>query len=143
MIGLRTSLLAATGGLCVLIVAAGLGCSPAQRYRQSQDAKSLFAALHYQVENGDSVQKVQKLLGSGTPPTDKDGLLRATRRFAERLPQDYPAGVKDEDLFVVYPTDGDLTVALQFRDGRLINFKPQNYEQVPMVKAAGRPWEQD
>jgi len=144
-IGLKASIVAATGALCVLIVAAGSGCSPAQRYRQLQEAQSLFAALHQQVKNGDSVQNLQKLLGPGTQPANKNGLLRATRRFAQRYPQDYPAGVKDEDLFIVYSTEGDLTVALQFRDGRLINFNRQDYEQVPrlMKFARGRPSEQD
>jgi len=114
------------------------GCSPAKHYRDYQDVRSLFATLHKQVKSGDSIQRVQELLGPGVQPEDRDKLLRATRRLAERFPEESPVGVKDDDVFLHYTSREDLGVFLQFRKGRLVNFDPQRFEKVPPVRTAPR-----
>ncbi len=102
------------------------------------DAESLFAVLHKQVKLGDSIQRVQELLGQGQPPRNPEKNLATAKKKATRYPQHYPDGAKDGDQFLVY-VYGNLVVDLQFRDGRLINFNPKEYETLPLGNILGPP----
>ena len=116
--------------VCLIVSATVSGCSKAGPHPTPQDAKSLFATLHAQIKPGDSIQRVQELLGQGEPPQNREKFIAVVKKFAERLPQDYPAGVRDDDEFLRYSYQ-NLTVHLQFRAGRLLNFDPQKFEKVP------------
>jgi len=114
------------------------GCSDDAHYRARHDAKSLFRVLHSQVKPGDTMQRVQELLGRGQPPEDPEKSLARARKFAERQPQSFPVGVRDDDRFLEYSA-GNLGVILQFRDGRLINFDTNQFKQLPEVSRLGSP----
>ena len=129
-IGAGTSLIAVGIAVCLIASATVSGCSKAGHYRVHQDAKSLFATLHKEIKPGDSFQRVEELLGKGEPPQNREKLIAAVKKFAQRLPQSYPDGVRDDDVFLDYRA-GNMTVSLQFREGRLINLNPKDFEKVP------------
>jgi len=129
--------IAARKGLIVVGIATGLmvsaivvGCSKAKHYRAHHDAESLYATLHKDIKPGDSIERVEELLGIGEPPRNPEKLVAVTQKFAQRSPQSYPDGVRDGDVFLGY-RGGNQTLYLQFREGRLINFNAKDFEQIP------------
>ena len=118
---------------CILIMTAAAmvvlcGCSTARHYQSHGDAKSLFATLHRQIKPGDSIERVRELLGPGTLSSDPSKSVARAQRMAQRFPEEYPAGVRVDDVFLGYDC-GQTTLDLQFRSGQLINFKPERFEK--------------
>ena len=116
----------------VFLLALASGCSPAKHYRKYHDVKSLCAVLSRQVKSGDSIERVKDLLGPGAVLSG-ESRDRAANHYAQltrQRPQVFPDGVVGDDVFVGYDSDA-AALALQFRNGRLVNFDPKRFETVP------------
>ena len=123
--------------LCAVLAAGTSGCSPAAHYRENHDAKSLCAVLSRQVKRGDTMERIQTLLG--VQAVEGEPRQRAARQFVaatQRRPKEYPDGVMGDDVFVGCPTGGAV-LFLQFRQGKLINFDPGKFKTVPPSVAEG------
>jgi hypothetical protein len=99
---------------------------PAVRYRRDHDSASLRFVLGHRVANGDSIASVRSALGVGT----LDGSLRLRRfamKVAQRAPHGYPQGVEAGDEFWSYEDGPGAALVLQFRGGRLVNFRPSEF----------------
>jgi hypothetical protein len=119
---------ATTLTLAGLLLASALSaCSSADHYREHHDAESFFQTLHKQINNGDSLDRVQSLLGQGTPPADMPRVIAAARKAADRAPLRFMQGVGDNDQFLGWRYGKRSMGYLQFRDGSLINFDPKAY----------------
>ena len=112
-----------------LIFALAQGCSPARHYHEHHSGEALFRVLRKQVSKGDSVERVQELLGLQVQAVKNERMVNAVRKLAAKFPKHYPDGAKDNDLFLACPVgDNDnLTYYLQFRDGHLINFRRKDF----------------
>ncbi len=111
----------------LLLTSALAACSSADRYRENHDAESFFQTLHKQIKNGDSLDRVQSLLGPGTAPADMPRVIAAARKAANRAPARFMQGVGDNDQFLGWRYGKRSMGYLQFRDGSLINFDPKAY----------------
>ena len=121
----------------VLALAFVLGCSHARHYRIRHDAESFYAVLHSNVANGDTMARVQQLLGPGqtVDATEKVTVLRKMRVIERAVvgkhPDAYADGVHDDDTFLLYPMGRAAFTYLQFRDGLLVNHVPEDCRGVP------------
>ena len=102
-------------------------CAASAHYREHQDAESFFAALNQEIKPGDSIERVQQLLGPGVTPPDKAMVIAATRKLADQNPARVPDGVRDTDEFLGYRYGKRSIGFLQFRSGKLVNFSPKDY----------------
>jgi hypothetical protein len=109
------------------------GCSAAAHYRSRKDRESLLKVLREEVSPGDSLEEVQSLLGPGAVLSNPEDHRQTLRELADRSPERYPDGIEESDEFLVYPTRVGWVEVLQFRNGRLINFNPRQYEEAPSV----------
>ncbi len=134
---IRRGFAALLGFVSFALPAGGCSESPDQHYRKHHDGKSLYEVLYKQVKPGDSIEKVQGLLGPGEPAESR--ARRAIEKFAQKTPDRYPDGYRETDTLLDYPMDGGSAI-LQFRDGRLINHNPEDcahYE--PIINAVAAP----
>ena len=113
---------------CVLtaLLVTGSGCSSADHYRSHKDGKSLYAVMYHSVRLGNSLEKVQGLLGTGQNDEGKKA-LEATKKMAAKNPSAWPDGVRDDDKMIGYPFDDGATLWLQFRKGKLINHNAADF----------------
>ena len=122
-------------GVLLLLVAGGVGLlavMPAtMRYQLFGDEAALNAVLAWQVQPGDDREAVRRLLGPGiaVSPAEREGLLRAMGDFARQTPASVPDGVEPGDQFLGYTSGTGITIYLQFRDGKLVNFNSNDWEQ--------------
>ena len=122
--------------LAVLLVA-GSGCSSAAHYRSHKDGKSLYAVMHDSVRPGDSVEKVQELLGAGQNDEGRK-CIEATKRIAAKNPSACPDGVRDDDVMIGFPFGELGSLWLQFRNGKLVNHNPAEFAKFEeMVNSVG------
>jgi len=124
---------------CVVAVAlvASSGCSSAAHFREYRDGQSLFAVMHDSIRPGDSIVKVEHLLGRGLTVGQKDA-LQAAKNMEAKNPANWPDGVNDDDWVIGFRYGELSTLWLQFRDGRLVNHDPKDYAKYePMVSAVG------
>ena len=128
----RLALIAVGIAVCLIVSATVSGCSKAGHYRAHHDAESLFATLHKEIKPGDSIQRVEELLGKGEPPRNPEKLRAFVTKRVESVPQEFPDGVRDDDVFLAYRA-GNMTIHLQVRGGRLINFNSKEYEKLPLA----------
>jgi hypothetical protein len=110
------------------LLAAFLGCSsisPAEHYKRFQDWESLHIVLSEQIKPGDPIEAVQSLLGTNTYASayHRGGLETSVRAH----PHDFPDGLKDSDVILLYPKDNQELVPLIFRNGKLVNYDPNKY----------------
>jgi hypothetical protein len=112
-----------------------IGCDSRSHYRRYRDGKSLYAILHNEIKPGDSIERVQELLGSGEPPSQPERILSAMKKLCLKHPDGCPDGVQENDIFIGYPIRDGGTLYLQFRDGRLVNHVAEDYTEYrpPMV----------
>ena len=103
---------------------------PAIHYRHCHEAESLYAAIHDTLRAGDTMAKVETLLGPGLVPENRAEFLTQMRRTAADTPARYPDGIADGDAFLGYAR-GPSTLYLQFRHGKLINFSHDEFRAVP------------
>ena len=122
---------------CVVagLVMAGSGCSSAAHFRAHRDGPSLYAVMHDSVREGDSLAKVERLLGRGLEDGQKEA-LKVSKGFAAKDPAKWPDGVNDDDWMVGFRFGELSTLWLQFRDGKLVNHNPADYAKCePMVNS--------
>lgn len=96
-------------------------------YRLFHDEASLSAVLS-QVEPDASVSDLERLLGPiARESDDAHRELLATYRGGARIdPDRFPEGVMEDDQFLSLTMDG-MTLNLQVRGDRLVNFNPQDF----------------
>jgi len=82
--------------------------------------------LKHDVHNGDSVSKVESLPGPAKR-NDNPKYRAACVRNAAAHTYENPEGFEDGDELLGYKTSGGLTIHLQPRGGRLVNFNPADY----------------
>jgi|GEM_PF-5263332 len=115
--------------LAILGIAIGLAVirwnDPAVRYRRTGEADAFYAVLKSQIKNGDSIDKVSRLLGVGSLVTDPK-VHAYFVSYALRTPSENPQGARDTDRFSTWKTT-EWNITLQFRDGHLINHQPAIY----------------
>lgn len=100
--------------------------SPAAHFRLYQDVNSLAEVLQHSLREGDSVAKIESLLGPGN--SDETGrILTASAAIITKNPAALPAGLEQNDEFLGYKSGSSSWVYLQLREGRLINFNPADY----------------
>jgi hypothetical protein len=95
----------------------------------------LLERLHKSVRNGDSIEKVQSLLGPGDLVQDASSPIRTV----EAHPDHYPHGVEPGDIFLLYDPRIRDWVYLQFRNGRLVNHRPEAFAKYSDVPAQTHP----
>ena len=128
--------------IAVLIALVSLGLStkilsvsssPSAHYRQFQDEKSFNTIFSRVVKPHEKIERVEQLVGVGSRQNgeSRDRTLRGIKRIATQTPNEFPDGAQDGDIIVGYETDG-ITQFIQFRDGRLMNHNPKDFEQ-PMT----------
>ncbi len=114
------------------------GCNKARHYREYHDGDSLFAVLHSKIKAADGLERVESLLGKGSPPKSQVKLVKVLQKMAQVRPQGYPDGIKEDDQFVGFDGPNGSTIYLQFRDGKLINFDPKEFSRPPDVRMASQ-----
>jgi hypothetical protein len=100
---------------------------PLQRYRRNGDEASLYKVLSTNVSRSDSQESVTALLGRGT--TD-DELLSALLKWQAGPHYDanvWPDGIQEDDVLLEFDAK-PYNVRLQFRNGRLVNFDPTEFD---------------
>ena len=107
--------------------------SASSHYQRYHDESSLNAIFSKQVKPGEQLDRIENFLGVGSRPIgeSRDAVLRALNSMNSKVPHRFPDGVHADDLIVGYETDG-ITQFFQFRDGRLMNHNPKDFEQ-PMT----------
>src|SRR5438128_947362 len=121
--------------MTVTVLAFLVGCTTADKYRSSGRSEDLRGALNQEVTDGASIGRVQQLLGPGWEVRDDEQrrLVLVTRQIASRT-NTYPAGTQDDDRFVGYPSKDGGTLYLQFRNGKLINFNPDDFARADALR---------
>ena len=129
-------------GLLVLLLGGLLGfwllMPPALHYHLIGDEASFNAVLSRQVVAGDSMETVTRLLGPGIGVSEAQRvrLVKSVAEFQRQVPESRPDGVKQDDQFLGYEVSG-MTIYLQFRDSRLVNFRPEDFETPAEVMSTG------
>jgi hypothetical protein len=125
------------GWIVASTIVAFAGCSSESHYRAHHDGKSLYVVLNQSVRAGDSVKKVESLLGVGKDaPGDA---LAAVKKFAAKLPAQYPDGFQETDQVRGYPFDDGATLYMQFRHGKLINHNPKDFTKYERMHGVAAP----
>ncbi|MBL7153808.1 MAG: hypothetical protein ISS79_08825 [Phycisphaerae bacterium] len=102
-------------------------------YRYTGSGKWLYSTLYHGVKNGDTIEQVERLLGPGKETGSR--LHSAVKKFAARNPSGWPDGCEENDKFLGFRLPGG-HLNLQFRNGVLINFDPdefQKYEELQII----------
>ena len=102
-------------------------------YRYTHSGKWLYSALYHGVNKGDTIEQVESLLGPGRT-AGSARIINVSKKFAQSTPALWPDGVDDGDIFLGFlEHDGELF--LQFRDGVLVNFDPNEYSEYDEIIA--------
>ena len=123
-----------TIGVIVLVTySCQTGRFSAAVYRYTRSGKWLYSALYHGMQKGDTVEEVERLLGSGQ---EGDSRVRsALKKFAQRNVAGYPDGYEERDVILGFRLPGG-ELYLQFRNGLLINFDTEEfrkYEAMPTM----------
>ena len=124
--------LATIGAVLLFAYVAMTGRFSAMLYRYTGSGKWLYSALYHGVEDGDSVEDVERLLGPGKEGGEK--VRRAIKKIAGQNPGS--AGYEASDRVLGFRLPGG-ELYLQFRDGVLINFDPGDFEKYEEVQVIG------
>ena len=108
---------------------------PVTRYRRNHDAASLRAILSRRARNGDTIARIQDLLGPAKQYTDA-GFKSALTAHAHRNPSSFPDGVAEIDAFYEFAEGPNMATILQFRNGRMVNFDPKEFQEPSRVGMA-------
>ncbi len=105
-------------------------------YRYTHSGNCLYSALYHGVRNGDTTEEIENFLGPGRA-ADSEKLIKVTKKMAQRNPAGWTHGVEDGDTFLGFPLpNGELF--LQFRNGTLINFDPNDFAKCESVSVIGQ-----
>lgn len=102
--------------------------SAEQRYKRNQDGTTLEYILSTKVSPGDSLDKVIALIGPGR--RFPDGYVEKMLQWQagpQFSPTAYPDGIEKDDVFIGYNAKPGPGYPLQFRDGQIVNFAPNDY----------------
>jgi hypothetical protein len=124
----------ATIGVIILVTySCQTGWFSAAVYRYTGSGKWLYSALYHGVQNGDTVKEVERLLGPGKEADSR------VRNAVKKLTQRYPNldGYEESDVVLGFRLpSGELY--LQFRDGVLINFDPEDFRKYEEPQIVGQ-----
>lgn len=124
-----------------LAIVAGLPSASveADHYQRFRDGKSLYTLLSGSIERGYSLQDVEDVIGPGVVlDEDVEPYRDSLRETAQWHPDSYPDGVFQEDDFLTW-SGNDEKVTLQFRNGYLVNFFPEQFATYrPSYDVAGQ-----
>ena len=113
-----------------------LGCSP--YHRQLRAGRRLYRTLHREVREGDSRERVESLIGPGSPGVGGKTLDKLQRDIAQRHPEMFPGGIEDNDVLLYWRVgDSGGFILLQFRNGRLVNFDHNEYAEYHVDRLGG------
>ena len=103
----------------------------ARQYQQNQDGKSLYATLYSEVSNVDPIEKIMDLLGDGRLMEDDTikAMMPDMKKAVSEYPEEFPDGIQDKDVLVSYPAGKPQNILLMFRDGHLINYSKDKFEE--------------
>ena len=119
------------------VLALGYFLTPADaHFRLFHDESSFNRVLSQQDPSNLTVEKIESLLGRGTPIAEQRRLqlVQATRDFCQQTPDSYPDGADADDFFIGYDLGSHIS-HLQFRNGRIVNFNPREYDNKFKVRA--------
>lgn len=112
----------------VLCVAAGVWIAPrvrlafnASQFRDNGDANA-FLYVYESLRNGDTIERIEGLLGSGQPNQDPK-YRAACKKVVDANPDEAPSGFLESDALMGYSAGVNI-IHLQFRDGQLVNHTP-------------------
>jgi len=125
-------MVATIGAVLLFAYVAMTGRFSGMLYRYTGSGKWLYSALYHGVEDGDSVEKVEGLLGAGKEAGQN--MRRAVKKLASQNPGS--AGYEDSDRMLGFGLPGG-ALYLQFRDGVLINFDPGDFEKYEEAQTIG------
>ena len=125
-------MVATIGAVLLFAYVAMTGRFSGMIYRYTGSGKWLYSALYHGVENGHSVEDVERLLGPGKEGGQK--VRRAVKKIASQNPGS--AGYEDSDRVLGFGLPGG-EMYLQFRDGVLINFDPGDFEKYEEIRVIG------
>jgi hypothetical protein len=116
----------------------------ADHYQRFRDGKSLYTLLSGSIGRGNSLQDVEELLGPGIPLEEDVEIYRQSlRETAQSKPDSYPDGIYEADTFMAW-SGSDEKVTLQFRNGHLVNFSPEQFTTFhPSYDLAGQAEQYD
>lgn len=99
----------------------------ADHYQRFRDGKSLYTLLSSSIGRGNSLQDVEELLGPGILLVENvENYRESLRETAQSGPDSYSDGVYEADTFMAW-SGSDEKVTLQFRNGYLVNFSPEQF----------------
>lgn len=108
---------------------------PVTRYRRNHDAASLRAILSRRARNGDTIARIQDLLGPAKQYTNA-GFQSVIIPYAQRNRSSFPDGVAETDVFYEFAEGPHMKTVLQFRNGRMVNFDPKEFQEPNRVVMA-------
>jgi len=118
----------------------------ADHYQRFRDGNSLYTLLSGSIGRGYSLQDVEEFLGAGAPLESEDYVethRAALREAAQWDPDSYPDGIYNDDTFRTW-SGSDEEVTLQFRNGHLVNFSPEQFTAFrPSYDLAGQAEQYD
>ena len=123
-----------TIGVIVLVTySCETGWFSAAVYRYTGSGKWLYSALYHGMQNGDTVEEVERLLGPGKEADSR------VRNAVKKLTQRYlnPDGYEESDVILGFRLGGG-QLYLQFRDGVLINFDPEEFRKYEEPQIVGQ-----
>lgn len=115
--------------VAIFAIAFEQGRVSAVLYRLTSHPRWFYAALHKGIVCGDSIEKVQRLLGPCSVRSEPDEVIAKVRMLIAKYPERHPDGVQDNDVFLAYRFGKRATAYLQFRNGCLINFNPEDFAE--------------
>jgi len=101
-------------------------------YRYTGSGRWLYSALYHGVQNGNTIEQVEKLLGPGKQASDN--VRKAVKKLAQRHQQS--DGYEESDQVLGFPLPGG-QLYLQFRNGVLINFEPTDFQKYSQPQIIG------
>ena len=118
-------------GLVLVAAIVAVFCNPGLHYQLFHDEISLNAVMSRLVKPEDSVAHVTSLLGRGEQVSEpeRQEFVRGFHHFFRKDPDYFPDGVTDDDGILNYRVKGGVTIQIGFRDGKLVNFHPKDFEQ--------------
>ena len=128
-------ILGSLAGISLIAAIVAVFFNPGLHYRVFHDEASLNHVLSRLVKPGDSVAHVTSLLGNGerVSETERQEFVRVFQAFSRRSPELFPDGVTDDDGVFNYRLKG-VSVQFCYRNGKLVNFDPKDFEQPMQIK---------
>lgn len=105
-----------------VVMAIVRGNDPAVRYRRTHSGDALLTVLKEHIQNGDSVEKLERLLGPASV-VSIPGYRGVVEQNCRKNPNGCPEGVEESDTFLSYRA-GRTNLVVQTRNGKLVNYDP-------------------